>query len=38
MLIFQPNLSKFAMKQFAWSNSDVCDGWLCKGDDCEEAM
>ena len=21
-----------------WSNSNVHDGWLCKGDDCEEAL
>ena len=22
----------------AWSNSDVCDGWLCKGEDCEKVL
>ena len=22
----------------AWSNSDVYDGWLCKGDDCEQIL
>ena len=22
----------------AWSSSNVCDGWLCIGDDCEEVL
>ena len=22
----------------AWSNSNVQDGWLCQGDDCEEVL
>ena len=22
----------------AWSSLHVCDGWLCKGDDCEEVL